>query len=78
MIDPDKRRYYKHQYHIYGECVITSIAASIIFLSTNTRRMFLVEIFLSRDVAPLRAMCIVSSTSSICSSCFVGVLFVVC
>ena len=48
--------------------LIASMAASIIFLSACTRRVFPVEIFLSRDVAPLSAMCIVSSTSSICSS----------
>ena len=46
------------------------MAASIIFLSAGTRRVFQVEIFLSRDVAPVSAMCIVSSTSSICSSSF--------
>ena len=48
--------------------LIASMAASIIFLSACTRRVFPVEIFLSRDLAPLRAMCIVSSSSSICSS----------
>ena len=53
------------------------MAASIIFLRAGTRRVFPVEIFLSREVAPLSAICIVSSTSSICSSfccCFVCIL----
>ena len=48
--------------------LIASMAASIIFLSAGTRRVFPVEIFLSRDVAPLSAIYIVSSTSSIYSS----------
>ena len=46
---------------------ISSMAASIIFLSAGTRRVFPVEILLSRDVAPVSVMCIVASTSSICS-----------
>ena len=57
--------------------LIASMAASIIFLRAGTRRVFPVEIFLSREVAPLSAICIVSSTSSICSSfccCFVCIL----
>ena len=47
--------------------LITSMAASIIF-SACTRRVFPLEILLSRDVAQVSAMCIVSSTSSVCSS----------
>ena len=50
--------------------LIGSMAASIIFLSAGTRRVFSVEIFLIMDVAPVTAMFIVSSTSSICSSLF--------
>ena len=48
--------------------LIVSMASFIIFLSAGTRRVFPVEILLSRDVSPVTAMCIVSSTSSICSS----------
>ena len=48
--------------------LIASMAASIIFLSACSRRVFPVEIFLSRDVTPLSAIFIVSSTSSICFS----------
>ena len=48
--------------------LIASMAASIIFLSADTRRVFPVEILLSRNVAPVSAMCIVSITWSICSS----------
>ena len=48
--------------------LIASMAASIIFLSAGTRRVFPAEIFLNRDVAPVSAICMVSSTSSICSS----------
>ena len=48
--------------------LISSMGASIIFLSAGTRRVFPVEILMSRDIAPVNAMCIVSSTSSICSS----------
>ena len=40
------------------------------FFSADTRQVFLVEIFLSMDVASVIAMCIVSSTSSISSSKF--------
>ena len=58
--------------------LIASMAASIIFLSAGTRRVFPVEIFLNRDVVPLSAMCIVSSTSSICSSSFCWFMFVAC
>ena len=47
---------------------IASMAASIIFLSVGTRRVFPAEIFLNRDVASVSAICMVSSTSSICSS----------
>ena len=54
------------------------MATSIIFLSAGTRRVFPVEIFLSRDVAPVSAICIVSSTSSICFPRCVGVLLVAC
>ena len=50
--------------------LITSMAASIMFLSTGTRRVFPFEIFLGRDVAPVSAMRIVFSASSICSSLF--------
>ena len=38
---------------------IWSMAASIIFLTACTRRVFPVDTFLSRYVAPLSAMCIV-------------------
>ena len=48
--------------------LIASMAASIIFLSAGTRRVFTAEIFLNRDVAPVSAIWMVSSTSSICSS----------
>ena len=44
------------------------MAASIIFLGAGTRRVFPAEIFLTRDVAQVSAMFIVSGTSSICSS----------
>ena len=59
--------------------LIASMAASIIFLRAGTRRVFPAEILLSSDVAPLSVMCIVSSTSSICSSsvswcCICGLL----
>ena len=50
--------------------LIASMAASIIFLSAGTIRVFPVEIFLGRDVAPVNEICIVSSASSICSSSF--------
>ena len=49
---------------------LSVLIASIIFLSAGTRRVFPVEIFLIRDVEPVSAMCIVSCTSSICSSSF--------
>ena len=39
-------------------------------LSADTIRVFPVEVFLSRDVAPVSAICIVSSTSYNCSSSF--------
>ena len=62
--------------------LIASMAASIIFLSAGTRRVFPEEIFFSRDVAALSANCIVSSTSSICSSlccwCLVCIGCIVC
>ena len=45
--------------------LIVFMAASIIFLSAGSRRVFPVEIFLSRDGAPMSAMFIVSSTSSL-------------
>ena len=48
--------------------LLASMVDSIIFLSAGTRRVFPVEIFLSRDVAPVSAMFIASSTSSICPS----------
>ena len=53
------------------------MAESIIFLGAGTRRVFPVEIILSSDVAPVSTMCIVSSTSSICSVsvCWCCVLF---
>ena len=59
--------------------LISSRAAFIIFFSAGTRRVFPVEIFLSRDVAPVSAMFIVSSTSSIylslfCWCCVCGLL----
>ena len=50
--------------------LLASMDASIILLNTGTRSVFPVEIFLSRDVVPVSAMFIVSSTSSICSSLF--------
>ena len=50
--------------------LIASMAYSIIFLGASIRRVFPSVIFLSRDVAPVSAMCIVSSTSSICSTLF--------
>ena len=50
--------------------LIASMDASI-FLSACTRPLFPVEIFISRDVAQVSAMCIVSSTCpSCCSSMF--------
>ena len=58
--------------------LMVSMAASLIFLSVGTRRVYPVEIFLSRDVAPMSAMCIVSSASSFVLPRFVGVLFVAC
>ena len=64
---PEKGRY-NEPYHLYGECVDSIHGSSIIFLSAGTRRVFPVEIFLNRDVAPVSAICMVSSTSSICSS----------
>ena len=69
---PDKGRYKEELYHLYG-VLIASMASSIIFLSAGTRRGFPVEV-LSRDVSPVSAMCIVSSTSSICSSSICCVL----
>ena len=48
--------------------LIASMAVSIIFLSAGSRRVFPVEFLLGSDVAPVSAMWIVSSTSSICSS----------
>ena len=48
--------------------LIASMADSSIFLSECTRRVLPVYIFLTRDVAPPSAVCIVSSTSSISSS----------
>ena len=50
--------------------LIAYMAVSIIFLSAGTRRVFPSEIFHSRDVAQVSEMCIVSSTSFICSSSF--------
>ena len=58
--------------------LISPMAASIIFLGACTRRVFPVDIFLSKDVAPVSATCIVSSTSSVCSSLFFffnGIIF---
>ena len=55
--------------------LVASIAASILLLSAGTRRVFPVEIILSRYVAQVSAMCIVSSILSNCSSsvCSCGV-----
>ena len=55
----EKDRYYEQHYHMYGECVESVQAASIIFLSAGTRRVFPIEIFLSRDVVPVSPMVIV-------------------
>ena len=53
---------------------ISVLIASIIFLSVGTRRVFQVELLLSSYVVPLSAMCIVSSTPSICSALVCGLL----
>ena len=59
--------------------LIASMATSIIFLSTCTRRVYPVEIFLSRDVSLVSAMFMVSITLFICSFlfgwCACGLLF---
>ena len=48
--------------------LIMSMVACFIFLITGTRRVVPIKIFLSKDLAPVSEMIIVSSTSSICSS----------
>ena len=66
-------RFLKQLFLFCLSVLIASMADSNIFLSAGTRRAFPVEILLSRDVA----MCIVSSTSSLCSSsvcCVSGLL----
>ena len=58
--------------------LIASMAASIIFLSAGTRRVFPVEIFLSRDVAPVSAICFFPVHRPFVFPRFVGVLPVAC
>ena len=56
--------------------LIASMAASIIFLSAGTTRVFPVELFLSRDVALVSVMYIVSSIcpSMFCWCCVCGLV----
>ena len=69
----------KNKIIIYTVSVlIASMIASIIFLSAGTRRVFSVEIFLCRDVAPVSAMFIVPVHRPFVRHCYIVGVFVAC